>query len=423
MKSFKINDSSVDWLSRESHIFFDPRHPQARKWRELPGKIPFFSGHIYLFASSAGKLIALSKEAFLVSARAVNDHLGCDRTDRWLIPLPLTHVAGLSVSARGFCGSFSCVKLKGKWDPENFLNALKREKITLSSLVPAQVYDLVTAHLSPPKTLRAVIVGGGAVSEALYLRARALGWPLLPSYGLTELCSQVATAEPLSLNENKFPRLKILSHVKVKREKGTLRIRSKALLTGYIYRSCLNFPYQTKRERHKFSNKDIPSAVKFSEIFIREKTGKLKSDRYMFWDPKSSDGWFDTGDLGEVCGSDLKVKGRKENQIKILGELTDLTDLSRRLESLITSLSFKGRVVLLAVPQERKGRDLQLVTTSFNEAEIFKLIREFNVGVPSFLRITKSYSVPKMPQTDILKVSLPALKKQIGLDTDSSLLS
>ena len=63
-----------------------------------------------------------------------------------------------------------------------------------SSLVPAQVLDLVRAGLRPPPVLRAIVVGGGAISAELYRDARALGWPVLPSYGMTECCSQIATA-------------------------------------------------------------------------------------------------------------------------------------------------------------------------------------------------------------------------------------
>ena len=67
---------------------------------------------------------------------------------------------------------------------------------TLTSLVPAQVFDLVNAGLKPPHILRAVLVGGGRLEDALYQKATALGWPLLPGYGMTEAASQIATARP-----------------------------------------------------------------------------------------------------------------------------------------------------------------------------------------------------------------------------------
>ena len=370
----RINDPSIDWMSQDSHFFFNTRHPQSEEWRKQTKTLPVFPGHIYLLTSSWKKIAILSKESFLVSARSVNQHLECRVKDRWLVSLPLTHVGGLSILARSFCGSFSSVKGLDVWNPKTFLNILEEEKITLCSLVPAQVYDLVQQQMVPPKSLRAALVGGGALSPSLYTKARELNWSLLPSYGLTELCSQVATTPFSSLKKTSFPDLKVLPHIQLKVEKGTLRIQSKALLKGY-------FDLEKKE----------------------------------FWDPKSSEGWFDTGDLGEINGGNLRIKGRKENQIKILGELTDLTELSHKLESLVYGFSLTERFILIPVLDQRKGWDLQLVTTSFDEENILKVVGEFNKNVAPFQKVKKVYSVSELPKTDIFKLFTEQIKKQIGL--------
>jgi O-succinylbenzoic acid--CoA ligase len=67
------------------------------------------------------------------------------------------------------------------------------EGVTLASLVPAQVSDIVRDHIRR-RCHYAPLWSAGAVRGALQW-ARALGWPLLPSYGMTECCSQVATAK------------------------------------------------------------------------------------------------------------------------------------------------------------------------------------------------------------------------------------
>ncbi|MCY4512331.1 MAG: AMP-binding protein [Bdellovibrionales bacterium] len=378
-KFLRVNDTSIDWESRDSHFFFNIRHPQFNQWQELVKHLPFFPGCLYLFTSSYKKIAILPKESFLISARAVNQHLRCTEKDRWLVVLPFTHTGGLSILARSFCGSYSSFKGPEIWNPKTFLDVLKEKKMTLCSLVPAQVYDLVKNRLSAPPTLRAVVVGGGALSPSLYTKARELKWPLLPSYGLTELCSQVATASLSSLENSFFPELKILPHTQLKVKKGTLHIQSKALLKGY-------FDLEKKK----------------------------------FWDPKSSEGWFDTGDIGKVEGENLTVKGRKDNQIKILGELTDLTELSHQLESLVFDLTLTDQFILIPVSNERKGWDLQIVTTSFNEQDILKVIRKFNKTVAPFQRVKTVYSVEKLPETDILKPSLDQIKKQIRLKYTNS---
>src|SRR5207253_1068669 len=93
----------------------------------------------------------------------------------------------------------------GEWNPARTVKKWKDRKVTLTSLVPTQVFDLVSANLTAPKNLRAAVIGGGALDPSLYLKARELGWALLPSYGLTECASQVATASLDSLGKKEFP--------------------------------------------------------------------------------------------------------------------------------------------------------------------------------------------------------------------------
>jgi O-succinylbenzoic acid--CoA ligase len=52
---------------------------------------------------------------------------------------------------------------------------------------------------APPATLRHVLIGGAALSAELAQRAVRRGWPLQPTYGMSETASQVATLERLLL--------------------------------------------------------------------------------------------------------------------------------------------------------------------------------------------------------------------------------
>jgi O-succinylbenzoic acid--CoA ligase len=47
-----------------------------------------------------------------------------------------------------------------------------------------------------PPGLRVLLLGGAAAAPELLTRALAAGYPVCPTYGLTESCSQVATAAP-----------------------------------------------------------------------------------------------------------------------------------------------------------------------------------------------------------------------------------
>ncbi len=121
---------------------------------------------------------------------------------------------------------------KDKWNPSSYVQKLTAHRATLSSLSPTHVYDLVNGALSPPSSIRAIIVGGGALAGELHEKAVALGWPLLKSYGLTETCSQVATA----LDSHPAAELQILSHVDLMtNEEGFIRVRGSSLLTGFVH--------------------------------------------------------------------------------------------------------------------------------------------------------------------------------------------
>ena len=208
-------------LLPEAGLLLNPRLDPARaaelaRWK---ASAPDLADHFWIATSGSSgrpKLVALSREALLASAEAVNRHLESGPSDVWVNVLPLFHVGGLSILARAersgarVAGNLDTSALP-PWDPREFLDLLEREKATLTSLVPTQVHDLAARELRPPASLRAVLVGGARLTRDLYQAARGLGWPLLPTYGSTELASQAATAELSSLESDKYPSLRILS--------------------------------------------------------------------------------------------------------------------------------------------------------------------------------------------------------------------
>ena len=118
----------------------------------------------------------------------------------WLLALSLGHVAGLGVLWRAIAGRVPMRIVPGS-DPAAVLGALHAEPAASHiSLVPLQLARLLDAagDGEPPPTLRAVLLGGGAIPPAIVTRALDAGWPVVPTYGLSEAGSGVtalATAE------------------------------------------------------------------------------------------------------------------------------------------------------------------------------------------------------------------------------------
>jgi len=186
--------------------------PQAERER-LETLVPRIDAHVFVATSGstgAIKLVALSKQAILASAAAVNERLEVTSRDVWAAVLPLFHVGGLGVYAR--CHLAGARALTMQWDPRAFAES----DATIASLVPAQVRDLVAAGLKPSAKLRAILVGGGI------FEMDRTEWPALPSYGMTECCSTIAIEGTL------------LNHIDARREPdGRLAFRGPSLFTGY----------------------------------------------------------------------------------------------------------------------------------------------------------------------------------------------
>jgi len=127
--------------------------------------------------------VVLTLGQVLQNALAVAATLGHDRDERWLCPLPLSHVGGLMVLLRSVIYATTAV-----------LGPATREDITIASLVPTQLGRLIDRP--PPPTLRVVMLGGAPADPTLLVRAREAGWPVAPTYGLTQACSAVTVAQP-----------------------------------------------------------------------------------------------------------------------------------------------------------------------------------------------------------------------------------
>ena len=159
---------------------------------DLPLAVLFTSG-----TSGRAKGACLSWSNFHASALAAEDRLGSVVRERWLACLPLFHVGGLSILVRSvlFGGP---VRLQTRFDVATLSDALDGGDIAGVSLVPTMLTRLLKhrAGRPAPTGLRALLLGGAAASPELLARALAAGYPVCPTYGLTEATSQVATAAP-----------------------------------------------------------------------------------------------------------------------------------------------------------------------------------------------------------------------------------
>ncbi len=165
------------------------RWPVAAGYGDVTVAVMHTSG-----TTAAPKAVALTYGNFQASALGSAVALGLDPAERWLCPMPLTHVGGLSIPIRSAIYATTTV-LHGRFETEAVLNALMdpAQRITIVSLVPTMLARLLDAGLAHPPALRWALLGGGPIAPALLERAEQAGVPVAPTYGMTEACSQIAT--------------------------------------------------------------------------------------------------------------------------------------------------------------------------------------------------------------------------------------
>lgn len=143
--------------------------------------------------SGGPKVVPLTMDNLGASVSSSKERLGTTDADRWLVPLPMHHIGGLSVLYRVFeAGAIAVVH----GFSEGLVDLIHRTDPTISSMVPTMVRRLMASFPDALATIDAVLTGGGPSTASLINDAERAGARLLPTYGMTETSSQIATVAP-----------------------------------------------------------------------------------------------------------------------------------------------------------------------------------------------------------------------------------
>ena len=157
---------------------------------EFPAALLSTSG-----TDGASKVIPIMHQGLDHSADSVRLRLGLSTEDRWYASLSLAHIGGLALIHRS-AWTGSALLVKECFSINNLVDMIDIYGISHTSLVPTMLYQLLDSRAEKPipATLKALLIGGAPMSKALLTRALEAGYPVASTYGMTETCSQVATA-------------------------------------------------------------------------------------------------------------------------------------------------------------------------------------------------------------------------------------
>ena len=133
--------------------------------------------------TGASKGVELSR-AGMEMGRSYSTALDATHDDRWLVCLPLHHVASLGILARSLVTGVPYTVHDG-FDTARVAASPSTEGTTLVSVVPTALKRLLDAG-APLHQYRRVIVGGAPLSAGLRSRAEAAGAQVVDAYGLSE---------------------------------------------------------------------------------------------------------------------------------------------------------------------------------------------------------------------------------------------
>ncbi len=212
------------------------------------------------------------------SARGANLNMTLKPIDRWLLSLPLYHVGGMGILFRVFFTGASLIVP----DPrESLENSIEKYAPTHISLVPTQLYRLLqkSSNLKRLAKLKAILLGGGVIAPNLIKKSYVNKLPLHRTYGSTEMASQITATLPKASWPKFQTSGKTLPYRQTKiSEEREILVKGKTLFKGYV------------------QGRDLVKA------FDRQ-------------------GWFPTGDLGQIDRNGyLTILGRRDNMFISGGE-------------------------------------------------------------------------------------------------------
>ncbi len=289
-------------------------------------------------STGPAKLVKLSQEALIAAADASADRLGWGNDDRWLLSLSLCHIGGLSIATRCLLARRPVVLGEPRGDPAELVRLIKTYDVTMVSLVSTQLHRLMAGDFDlRGSKLRIVLLGGMQTDPWIVAAARTCGLPVLTTYGMTEMASQIATQLPSDLRGLIGPCHDVgpaLSRVEIKIVNDEILVRGPMLFDGYAGESIevdsMRGPYTTG-------------------LAVRN-------------------GWFHTGDWGRLdANGRLTVAGRAADRIVTGGENVAPAEV----ELVLEALPAIERACVFGVPEAVKGEQ---VAAALIVREGFKLV-------------------------------------------------
>ncbi len=238
---------------------------------EAPALIGYTSG-----TTGRPKGAVLSHANLLASSEALRLAWRWSERDRLVLALPLFHMHGLGVGLHGTLLAGASAVLLSRFEPDAVFDAIEAHAGTLFFGVPTMYHRLVDAdRVRTLARLRLCVSGSAPLPAALHERfARATGQRILERYGMTETAMLVSNPHDGERRPGTVGLPLPGVEVRLAGEPAEIQVRGANVFAGYWERADAN-----------------------AEAF-------------------TADGWFRTGDLGELDEAGyVRIRGRAKELV------------------------------------------------------------------------------------------------------------
>lgn len=336
----------------------------------------------YFFTSGTtgpSKTVPLKRRQMLYAARASARNFKPEAGECWLLCMPFNHVGGVSLILRSLLYGSTIYRLS-RFDTQKVSHLLSSPSspVTVASLVPTMLTRLLRhPGFGVHDAFKAVLLGGGPMGKELLESARSRGVPIIPSYGMTETCAQVAANTTLLPGSGQpdyegAGRLFAPNQIEIRDDSGH---RLPAGQTGTIW-------------------------LKGPQVF----------DGYRAEGETLEAGWFNTGDFGRLSDNGmLYIETRRSDLIITGGENVS----PRKVEAALEDLPGIQEAAAVGMPDAEWGQAVTAVLVSDKEWSLQSLRDALRGTLAAHELPRRVHRVESLPRTATGKLQRHKLGQMI----------
>lgn len=296
------------------------------------------------------KKIKVLREQMKASAWLTINRLGLTSEDTALVCISTAYIGGKMMLVRGLEAGLNLVAVEPASDP--FEKIDESAFVNFTALVPLQLKKALGGgqkHRRLLDEMKAIIVGGGAISSELELQTQAIKSPVYSTYGMTETVSHIAVKKVNEPGKDKY--FKVFEGIDIDQDD----------------RGCLT----------------IKGAVTNGETIVTNDVVDIIDDHAFLW------------------------IGRADNIINSGGIKINAEQLEQKIDQLADGLLKNKRFFIAGLKDEALGEQVTFILESVPMSIILEatLLEKLKAGLPPYHHPRRVLYLPRFVETETGKIN------------------